>query len=782
MSSINFSGIASGIDTNAIVSEMISIDRQPEEIMKANQTNFQNQQTAYKTLSASLLAMQSAAYSLNGLRSFNLVTASTTDATVASVTAQTGAQIGTHSITVTTLAQAEKISTGVQNSQTAPLNFTGQIIVNGEAINVQASDSLQTLSQNINAAQTGVTASIISPTSGQYYLTFASDKTGIANKISISDTGGGTFVSNTLGLFDATPASVSHTITSGGNTLAGSNLFADSATSIGTLEGQSSPASGNVQITIGGVTKSVAIDLSTDSLSAVASKINAQFGSTVATIAATTDPNTGDAKQQLQINGGAAAPTFVDNNNVLANMGVVQRNYAANIELSQAKDAVFTLDNLPGTRSSNTISDAITGVTINLLKDGGATTNVTVSSDTSTIKTNINAFVTAYNAVIDKVAGYSSYDSGTGDTGILFGDSTTDNMLNNLVLGVTAQIPGLPSSMSMVAQAGITLDSSDHLVVDDTALSSALSSNLAAVGKLFQAVGTPTDPTVQFVTGTSDTKASGSAGYSIDVTSPATQATVTAGAALGANTLAQDEVLTFGGSLFGTTVDASTTALTGGYSITLHAGSSLTDVISQINGDAKISPLLSATNVGGKLTLTAKQYGSGVNFAVTSAIAGSTTSSGIGTAISHVNGTDIVGTINGESAIGSGQFLTGNLTGGSANGLQLRITAASAGHYGNVTYTSGIASFDVNYVTLMTDASNGLLTSASTSLQDQIDGITSDISDLEARLSDEQQTLTQRFTDMETSVANIKAAAAGLSSLTGTTSSSSSSTGTSSSG
>lgn len=765
LSSISFSGLGSGIDTNSIIDQLLTVERRPESLIKLEQQRLQQKQTAYNGVSAQLIGLQSTSYTLNALRAFDLVTANSSDTTVATVSAQTGAQTGAHSLTVTHLAQAQKVSSTAQSSQTAPLGYTGQIIVNGKAINVQASDSLQTLAANINAAQPGVNASIISPSANQFYLTFASTNTGLQGQISLSDTAGGAFLATTLGLFDGTPASVRHAVS---GTVSGSDLFQDSATSIGTLEGQTAPASGNAQITIGGTTKTIAINLGTDTLSSIAASINTAFGSSAASVVSVTDPLSNTGKQQLQITGATA---FVDDKNVLANLGILQRNYGVGRQLTAAQDAQFTIDTLPATRATNSFSDAISGVTITLLKESASAT-LSVGSDTATIKTNINTFVKAYNDTIDGIASLSQFDGTSGQTGPLFGDVTSQSIVSGLVTHVSDIVPGLPSNLSLLSQIGITLDQSDHLAVDDAKLSAALTSNLQGVAQLFRANGVPSNSQVQFVSGSENTQPSGAAGYAVHVTVPAAQATVTAGTAQ-TTALAQDEVLTFGGPLFGT---GTTPPLTGGRQITLHAGSSLDDVISQINGDSVLGPVLSASKVGGKLTLTTKQYGASAQFAVSSAIAGASDSSGLGTSVLVAQGQDVQGTINGESATGIGQFLTGsqfgagNVSNGKALGLQLRVTVTAAGDYGAVTFTNGVASTVKNYITSLTDGFKGVLTTAAGELQNSIDDYQKNIDDIEARLKDEETTLRQQFTAMEVAVVQIKQSSAGLAQLALTTS------------
>ncbi len=772
LSSINFSGLSSGIDTASIISQLIAVDRQPESSMKISIGYLQQRQTAYNSVAAQMLSLQSTASTLNNLRAFNLVTGTSSDETVATITAATGTQPGNHTITVANLATAQRISSSVQTSATTPLGFSGQILVNGKAITVKASDTLTNVAQNINASQPGVSASIIAPSANQFYLTINSSNSGLQGKISISDTAGNTFVGTTLGLFGA-GSSLKNTISA---SQAGSNLFTDSATSIATLEGQTlvPPTVGNVSITatVAGVptTQAVSIDLN-KSLSGIASDINAAFGGPaipVAQVVSVADPITGAAKLQLQINGVAGTGNFTDDKNVLANLGILQNNLGAGRELTAAKDANFTLDGLAATRATNTFSDAITDVTINLLKDTG-TTNLTIISDTATIKSNITSFVKAFNDTIDTIESKSTFDSATGSTGSLFGDSTTASIVDSLVSQATSQFSGLPSNFSLLSQAGITLDQGDHLQVDEAALTAALQNNLSSVAQLFQAYGTPSDPSVQFVTSSDKTQPTGLAGYPVNITTPAQQAVITAGTAQSL-VLAQDETLTFAGPPFGVLV---TPTLVGGHTISLHAGSSVTDIASQINADPLVGKVLTATVVGGKLTFTSKQYGSAAEIAVISSIpdGGAGNTSGFGTTVLDKKGVDIAGTINGESATGVGQFLTGSLKGsngtsnGKALGLQIRVTATAAGAYGSIGFTSGAANQVNGYINSQTDSYSGALSTAVAGLQSNIDDINKAITDLEASIKDHQITLQQQYTAMEVAVGRIKAASAGLSRL-----------------
>lgn len=762
-SGINFAGLGTGIDTEAIIQKFIEIDRRPEKIMRSTQARLQQRQTAYATLTAKLIGLQSAAGALNRLRSFDLVTARSSDDQAVSVTAESGAQTGTHVIQVTQLARAHRIASAAQSSRNTPLGFTGQIILNGRAITVNASDTLETLVASINAAQAGVTASIIAPSANEFYLTLGSAHTGERGRISLSDTAGGAFLSGVLGFF--TPDATSSVRQPVGENGAGSLLFTDSVSTVGTLQGQTAPASGLVKI----ADVTVKIDLATDSLSAIAAKINqADIPGVSASVVSVADPITGTSRFQLQIQG---TQKFTDDNNVLANLGIVQRDLGR--ELVAAQDAQFSIDGIQAVRPTNTFSDAISGVTLTLRKEN-ASAEISVATDVETIKTNISSFVKAFNDVMDFVASQAQFDPQTGATGPLFADGATQSLLDGLISGMTSPVSGLPDprtvpgTLTILAQIGVTLNQNARLVVNEAELTKALTENRANVARLFRADGVTTSSMVQFVSVTEKTQASGPMGFSVRITQPARQATLLVDIAQ-TGPLAEEEVLTFGGALFGTSAEV----LTGGRQLRLAAGSTLSDVVAQINADPNIGRVLSASidEVTGKLKLTSRQYGSRAEFAVVSGVPASATSTGIGTTIRVARGQDVAGTINGEVARGDGQFLTGSQTGGGgvpdgkALGLQLRITATEPGDYGVVRVTSGVANVIRNYISMLTDAFSGTLTTGSQTIERQIKDIDENIAALNERLKETERTLRLRFAAMESAVTRIRAAQAGLAQL-----------------
>ena len=96
----------------------------------------------------------------------------------------------------------------------------------------------------------------------------------------------------------------------------------------------------------------------------------------------------------------------------------------------EAQDAIFTLDGVSITRSSNKIDDLIDHVTIQLKQEGKS--DITINKDNSKIIEGINEFVEKYNAVVKKINEDTKYDPEKKTAGIFQGDSTIRNLLRTI--------------------------------------------------------------------------------------------------------------------------------------------------------------------------------------------------------------------------------------------------------------------------------------------------------------------------------------------------------------
>lgn len=745
LSGINFSGLGTGIDTESIIKQLTQLSQRPIAALQKQKQQIQQRQTSINQISALASGLLSAASALDSFNSFSVVKAESADKTVATATVQPGAPAGSYTLQVNQLAQAHRIASSTQTSQTQAMGLSGQIVLNGRAINIAATDSLQTIAANINSAKVGINAAVISTAPDSFTLTLTSANTGASNAVNLSDTSGGTILQS-LGLVGGT-TSVRSPITNG----AASLLFNDSATSIGTLIGLSAPQAGTIQIN----GTNIDIDFATDSLTAIVGKINsAGIPGVTASIVTAKDPASGASRQQLRITGDTSTPVFTDSNNILTNLGILQNSISRT--LTEGRDASFLINGLAATRSSNTISDVVSGVTINLLKDTGSpTTTINIANDTETIRSNIETFVNRFNELVRTVKELTFFDTQTLQGGPLLGESSVINLMDTLTQIVTDQVSGLSGSTSVLAQIGITLETDNRLSINNTALENALNSRLGEVAKLFQAVGSATSSAVSYISSTEKTKPSTTAGYAVNITQLATQATLTAGTEKTANDNPNVETLTFTGGQFGA----------GGRTVFLSANSTLDDIISQINADSVVSQFIVASRLGNRLTLTARQYGSNFNFNVVSSQAAAGNNSGIGNVLLNATAQNVAGTINGEAATGNGQFLTGNAGNATTEGLQLRITSTVTGDLGTIVFTKGVANRVKTYAKEATDILSGTLTQVSNSLGEQVKEIGEQIQRLQERLKAEEVRLRTQFAEMERAVTRIRAAGAGLAGL-----------------
>lgn len=148
-----------------------------------------------------------------------------------------------------------------------------------------------------------------------------------------------------------------------------------------------------------------------------------------------------------------------------------------------AKNAELTVNNVAIENSSNTISDALEGITLNLSDVTTGNQTLTITSDTSKASSAISSWVDAYNTLQDSFASltkYTSVDVGTSaqDTsnGALLGDSTLRTIQSQLKSMLTNAQSS--STYKSLAQIGVTTDpTSGSLEIDDDKLSTALTSD-----------------------------------------------------------------------------------------------------------------------------------------------------------------------------------------------------------------------------------------------------------------------------------------------------------------
>jgi len=155
-----------------------------------------------------------------------------------------------------------------------------------------------------------------------------------------------------------------------------------------------------------------------------------------------------------------------------------------------ADNAQLTVNGIALSSASNTLSNVVDGLTLNLAKVTTGEVNVTVASDTASVKTAITNFVTAFNALASFIHTDTAYNADNKTAGPLQGDQATLSLQNQL-RAVINQPSGASGSFSMLSQIGLTLKSDGTLDTNASKLDSALG-NLPELKKLMAANGDTT--------------------------------------------------------------------------------------------------------------------------------------------------------------------------------------------------------------------------------------------------------------------------------------------------
>ncbi|MBW1912102.1 MAG: flagellar filament capping protein FliD, partial [Deltaproteobacteria bacterium] len=471
----------------------------------------------------------------------------------------------------------------LSTTQTSAL---GEIKINGTdvaAIDL-STDTLEDIRAKFDAVA-GVDASIITETvdgTNYYRILIEGGSNTYTDKNNILET---------LGIIKGGVSDVKGVIGDISNTKDGA--YITSSTLIKDIDGYSGWAADDYIHLTGKDTSDVAVNDTTLTLTAIVTvgdlltKIDSVFGNVTSSVTAdgkimVVDNTSGsvlDVEIAVKDNGGADDNTLnFDADDDLGVTGDLRSR-----EVVAGEDASILVDGVTVTDSSNTFTDVITGVTLNLVGEDGAaedtTITVKVERDLGAVKSKITDMKDAFNTVIDYINTQFTYDDENEKVGgILFGDGTLSSVKSELINTVTQQITGLPSGYDYLSLIGITLDLTDavegkydniNLAIDDDKLTDALETNFNDVRNLFIAYGSGSSPNLTYISHTSDTQGGS---YTVNITQEATQSTTTGSAA--AVDLTSDETLTIEDFATGRVA-----------TVSLTSGSDLDTVINAINSE-----------------------------------------------------------------------------------------------------------------------------------------------------------------------------------------------------
>ncbi|MCB1956250.1 MAG: flagellar filament capping protein FliD [Rhodocyclaceae bacterium] len=150
------------------------------------------------------------------------------------------------------------------------------------------------------------------------------------------------------------------------------------------------------------------------------------------------------------------------------------------------KDAVVVIDGITVTKSSNSITDALEGVTLNLTAENiGAPTTLAVSQDNEGIKANIQAFVNAYNEVNNLIRTETSFNAESGAAGTLNSDASVRSVRDQLRTIASSSLSSTVGGLDRLSDIGITFTVEGTMTINSSALDKALADPTKDVAGLF---------------------------------------------------------------------------------------------------------------------------------------------------------------------------------------------------------------------------------------------------------------------------------------------------------
>jgi flagellar hook-associated protein 2 len=441
------------IDVSAAVAAGIYADRAPERLWQADQVTLTSQTTALNAIQTATQALVTDMQSLNSLvgpLSQRTVTSSATSEITA--TAASGTVAGSHTVVVNNIAATGAWYSSLETSSTATLPTSSITITpaGGTAVTIatgsgNTGDTLADLATAINDGNLGVTATVVSDSTGSR-LAIISNTSGAAADFSIS---------SSYTSWTAPKLTSNEALAAGTMKLTGATSTAGSAT---------------ITITDGETYQ----DLAT----AINSATDSNGNSLGLTATATTDSK-GNTNLSIVSTDGSTAFTIDQPSATSGSMGFTQS--------VQGEDASLTVDGIPIHSASNTVTGAISGVTLKLLGASSTTAvNLTVASDVSAASTAINQFVTDYNTAVGLLT--TQFTVSNGSEGVLASDPTIRALQSSLqsALSYTYTPTSGTTTVSSLYNLGIKVGNDGTLSVDSSTLNAALTNNSTDVQNFFE--------------------------------------------------------------------------------------------------------------------------------------------------------------------------------------------------------------------------------------------------------------------------------------------------------
>lgn len=485
-----------------LVSQLMVLERQPIKRLQSQRDQLDVRRSVYVDTQSKLSKLKELADDLAiGGTVFGQKTATASDATILSASAEAGAASLSYSVSNVTLARTHLVSSDVQGDPATPLAVAGTFVLGGadarSVANAVTVDTTVTGFATSGSVRTGQREF----SDGTYYVEVR-DNSGTMQFRVVDNQGQAVSVDNASDAGTAMTAdwqSLSLVANTTFNTARGFSVTFGAGVTVGTKGN----GAAHVDFTAQGAQIQITAGQSLNDIAAAINEANyAQDQGVYAGVIRTAD---GQYKLTLQAEvSGSVHPILARDTTgtVLEGLGILNAPLTGGFKnvAQTAANATFSVNGLTVTRSRNTgLTDVIGGVTLNLLKDSVDQLTLTVAPDSAAIKTKAQEMLNQFNEVLDYLKAKMAVDTTTYTRGPLAGDSMFYGLRADLVTDMTAQVTGLASGIpTSMMDIGISMDpvTMQMQVSDSTVLDSALSQDAAGVAELFSAVMTRVSSTL----------------------------------------------------------------------------------------------------------------------------------------------------------------------------------------------------------------------------------------------------------------------------------------------
>ncbi len=241
--------------------------------------------------------------------------------------------------------------------------------------------------------------------------------------------------------------------------------------------GRTNFQTGIITLQVGAKSTDITVDSSNNTLSGLASTINSQqIGVTASVI---NDSNGSRLALISQMTGQPGDLTITGNTSGLT----FHKSVAG-------QNASLTIDGVPFSSATNTVTGALRGVTLNLVGSAPNTpVQISVGPDTNGAAQAVNNFVSAYNAVIGAINSQFTYNTSTNSAGTLAANSALRSLQSSLLSDVTYAMSS-NNGYESLASLGINMANDGTLSVDQANLNSVLASHYSDFQNFFQGSST----------------------------------------------------------------------------------------------------------------------------------------------------------------------------------------------------------------------------------------------------------------------------------------------------